>query len=157
MTLKIERHWQGVNVTEAQRLRKNGLTYAEIGAKLNRTAERIRQLLNPPKLKYCFHHRMYMINTCYKCDIDALYKDFTYNQLIERIHRLRHRDRTKEKVYERKVIIAILIDKFKVTPGFVGKLFQRDLTTIKHLYKNRNTRDKVEIKSKAYEHKRPRR
>jgi len=33
-------------VSKAQRLRKNGLTYAEIGAKLNRTAERIRQLLN---------------------------------------------------------------------------------------------------------------
>lgn len=157
MTLKIERHWQGVNVTEAKRLRHNGLTYAEIGAKFNRTAERIRQLLNPPRHKYCFHHRMYFINTCYKCDIDALYKNFTLNQLIERIHRLKPLDRAKQKVYERKVIIAILIDKFKMTPGFVGKLFKRDLTTIKHLYKNRNTRDKTEIRTKAYEYKRPRR
>lgn len=152
--LKIKLIVGGVDIAQAKKLRKMGLTYEELGKRYGKTSERMRQLLNPIKYLRCAKHRMRYITKCYKCQIDQEYANLTHEQIVLKIHKLKKHNRSKELVYERKKLINVLMKKFKHSPGFIGKLLDRDLTTIKHLSRTLLSEDKVQIKKKSYDIKR---
>jgi len=110
-------------------------TYEQLGEEYSLTGERIRQIINPLDYSKCqIHNHKYLTEEgCQLCVIDQIYNtEISMVELMEVIERLKTPDRTKATVYERKKVIDYLTNKFKLTPGFIGNLMKRDITTIKH-------------------------
>ena len=112
----------------------------QIGKKFKITAERVRQIVDPPKILYCRRHKYkYPITaTCIFCPIDLVYAQtsMSMTQIVERIKQLKLHTRVEPGPYERKLISKMLRKRFKLTPGFIGKLLNRDTTTIQHFLNN---------------------
>lgn len=110
-----------------------GATLKSVGEKYGLSAERIRQIVNPKEYQYCEKHDHKYEDRCLYHDLDEVYnREIPMPELMETIHRLKDTGREKPVVYEKKLIINYLRNHFRLTPGFIGTLFDQDITTIKH-------------------------
>lgn len=124
-------------MTDNEQIKKDygieGATLKSVGFKHGISAERVRQIVNPKEYQYCEEHDHKYENRCLYHDLDQVYnREIPMPELMETINRLKAPDRSKPTVYEKKLIINYLRNHFRLTPGFIGTLFDQDITTIKH-------------------------
>lgn len=113
--------------------RKPGSTMISVGKLFGISDERVRQIVEAAALATCKIHKEKYSKECTHCSLDALYnREIPMPELLEIIDRLKARDRTKFVHYERSLLIEYLRDNLKLSLPFIGKLLDRDHTTISH-------------------------
>ena len=120
-------------------LRENGLTYKEIGNIIGLSGSRIGQIVVPAIGKVCPEHqgRFYTV-CCQYCSIKEKYtkiiEDIKNGDLRDQIRRLSIQDRKKGVVIQRALLIKKLKDEKKLSFVMIGKILNRDHTSIINLY-----------------------
>lgn len=116
-------------------------TLRALGAKYNLSHERIRQICaEEGKLRCEKHHASYSKNSggCNYCRVEKDYRDLlssaSLKQLLSLIPKFRSIGRDKERMLQKQLLIKTLIDKHQCSFIYLGLLFQRDRTTIMHIY-----------------------
>jgi len=124
-------------------LRAKGLTYEKIGEQFGITKERIRQILTF-KVEYCERHKRKFIGTCIYCKTEDEYvkkvKSILRENIFDQIFLLIPHTRKREVVMKRSAVIRALKDNYHFKFSEIAKLMERDLSTIKYLYKKQWTR-----------------
>ena len=105
------------------------------------TPERIRQIINKANedsLSFCIKHKIAFKKSCPICNLEKTYylsiKNLSFEELSDEIERLSKYDRTKETVLQRDILIRRLRDDFGFSFNKIGKILQRDHTTILWIY-----------------------
>lgn len=125
---------------EIEKLKVKGLSLRAIGAKLKPpiSGERVRQLLLKKGSVYCEVHKINYRGLCSLCTKDDFNKrvmsKIRKHPIYSDIKRLRVEGRTKYVVQDRIKLIKTLRDDFKLSYPHIGKLLNRNHTTIIHLY-----------------------
>jgi len=112
-----------------------GTTYKKLAKQYNVSQERIRQIINPIPMVTCSKHQhTYQFGQiCIFHILDDAYSgEFSMTELMEKIQRLQAPNRKAEVVYERKLIMKILKEKYQLSSQFIGRLLKQDITTVKH-------------------------
>ena len=131
-------------IERIKKLHSQGLTLKEIGQRQRPriTAERVRQLLYPKKMKYCARHKCKFEKSCLYCVLTSVYPKVVSdirrrgkNALAREFERLKPYDRSKSIVLKRAYITKLLRDQYKLSFPQIAKLLDRDHTTIMNLYK----------------------
>lgn len=121
------------------KLRKEKYTFQQIASMMDPvlTAERIRQIIQKTKekhLRFCIKHKLSIKTTCKICDLEKSYflsiKYLSFPALEKEIKRLSKKDRKKEIVIERNLLVKRLRDDMGFSFNKIGKLLKRDHTSI---------------------------
>jgi hypothetical protein len=119
------------------------LTLKEIGQILQPpiTSERVRQIIKKEKYKdnFCKVHKCKFDSECYFCSVTKKYKGVlcdlvTIDQISFEARRLSIKDRSKDVVIMRSLLVKKMRDTFNLSYSEIGRMLERDHTTIKNLY-----------------------
>jgi hypothetical protein len=128
-----------INLETVKKLRGRKWTLKRIGDRYGVTSERIRQILNKKKSKYCEKHKVQFVTKCKHCFQEANYKKVVKgtikkHNLEKEIARLSKKDRRGEIVVQRKLLIKKLHDELHMSFNEISRLLKRHHTTIAWLY-----------------------
>ena len=134
--------WTPKKIEELKKYRENH-TLKEVGKKYNLTSERIRQIINPIKLKICEKHKTRFVNFCLLCFIEKEYPKIL-NKIIKdpqkiklEFIRLSKSDKTKITVLQKVLLIKMVVNKLNKSILEVSKLLRKDYNSVKYLYEKK--------------------
>jgi hypothetical protein len=122
-----------------EKMRKKGSTYQEIGDCYHISQERVRQILTY-KVEYCDKHKRKYLGECLYCKTENDYVNKVHkileDNLSDEIERLKVSCRKKEIVMQRIALVKTLKDKYSLSFSQIGKLLDRNDSSIKYLYEH---------------------
>ncbi len=122
---------------------KSGRNYAEIAEMMDLTPERVRQIAEDKKTQYCSYHDNRYAKKCNFCTRENKYlkKLENLDEIMKKeISRLSTKDRSKELVEKRLVLINKLRTEKNLAIAEIAKLFGFDHSTIIHYFKKYDER-----------------
>ncbi len=124
-------------------LKKQNFSLSEIGRVVGLTAERVRQILTN-KYKWCSIHQRNYLGSCIYCQTEKRYKyllkRFSKDGILDDIKKLSIQNRHKDLVIQRRLLVKLLKDKYRLPLYRIAKLLNRHHTSIINLYYDKRTK-----------------